>query len=225
MTERLVIVVAKAPVPGKVKTRLTQEGVSPENAARWASAFLQDTLTVAQSPLLRADCWLAWEGHREAIPPTATHLPTLAQPSGSLGERLMYLVETAFQTGYKKVCLIGSDAPHLPVGFLQEAFGRFPKNSAPQIVLGPAEDGGYYLIGLNQCTTVIFTGIEWSSPNVLAQTREKAAANQISVALLPLWHDIDTVADLCRLQRDLKRQTVSAPVTATLWGTLHPTHR
>lgn len=204
---RQVVVVAKAPEAGRVKTRLCPP-LSPEEAARLAAAFLSDSLTVAATPTLRARTALALDGTM-AQPPAV--VPVTQQRGNSLGERIVHIFENGFCEGFQAVCVIGSDAPHLPAAFLIEAFGRLERGA--DVVLGPADDGGYYLTALSRPLPTLFEQIPWSGPDVLAATRARASAAGLSVSLLPPWYDVDTPSDLRRLREDLRRGVVHAPAT------------
>ncbi|GAB4453868.1 MAG: hypothetical protein OHK0029_07530 [Armatimonadaceae bacterium] len=146
------------------------------------------------------------------MPPLPPPVSCREQPEGDLGERLTALFAQAFAAGYGQVCVIGSDAPHLSVGFVQEAFGRL--SAGAEVVFGPADDGGYYLVGLSRPLPALFAGIPWSTETVLEESLRAAARESVAPTLLPRWYDIDTVDDLYRLERDLRRGTVSAPATA-----------
>lgn len=212
---RAIVVAAKAPRAGAVKTRLCPP-LSPEAAARLARAFLADTLETASALPKVADLWLALDGDdpalvRELLPDGARQI---RQRGGDLGERLVHLFAEVFAEGYEQVCVVGSDAPHLPAAFLVEAFGRLVGND---VALGPAEDGGYYLAALRAPAPELFAGdIGWGGPDVLADTLARAARAGRTAALLPPWYDIDTPHDLRRLQQDIRRGAAFAPATAAL---------
>lgn len=231
----LIVVAAKVPAPGRVKTRLVDSsvpGMTPETAARLAQAFLADTLATVAGPALRAvaDRWLALDGDPADLPPdafaAATPFSLRAQMGNSLGERLVNLMEAGFAAGYGRVCIIGGDAPHLPPAFLLEAFGRLapapgsPPPSVADVVLGPTDDGGYYLIALRAPALALFADIPWSGPEVFLLTQERARAAGLSVALVPPWYDVDALADLRRLQTDLARGVLRAPATQHVLSTL-----
>lgn len=231
----LIVVAAKVPIAGRVKTRLVDPsvpGLTPDTAARLAQAFLADTLATAADPALRAtDRWLALDGEPDDLPPGLLAAPfsLRAQTGNSLGERLVNLTEAGFAAGYGRVCVVGSDAPHLPLAFLLEAFGRLaptpssPPENGADVVLGPADDGGYYLIALRKPAPDLFTNIPWSGPDVFSVTRARASASGLTVARLPAWYDVDVLADLRRLRSDLARGVARAPATHELLSTLTPT--
>ena len=212
MRKRIVIVAAKAPRAGSVKTRLCPP-LGAEDAARLAGAFLLDTWTTASAAFLDADLTLALDGDSADLPAEirgATRI--VAQSGNSLGARLVNMMETAFGAGYPSVCVIGSDAPHLPAPFLLEAFGRLEGGAGA--VLGPSDDGGYYLIGLSRPAPALFENIPWSTDAVREVTLVRAAEAGLAASLLPPWYDIDTVDDLRRLRGDLRRGIARAPATA-----------
>jgi rSAM/selenodomain-associated transferase 1 len=106
---------------------------------------------------------------------------------------MKHAFETMFARGYHHVLIVGTDVPSLPLKHYQEALGLLDTHD---LVLGPALDGGYYLIGLNKPTPALFENIPWSTDRVLSLTREKADSLGVRTALLPAWRDIDTIDDL-----------------------------
>jgi rSAM/selenodomain-associated transferase 1 len=115
------------------------------------------------------------------------------QPAGSLGDRLAMFFDDVFNSGAGQVVVIGSDSPTLPLGLVAYAFTLLKDNDC---VLGPAVDGGYYLIGQRGRSRPLFAGIEWSTPRVLLQTARAIADCDASLAVLPPWYDVDTPADV-----------------------------
>lgn len=222
------VVAAKSPQAGFVKTRLVQEGdLTLEQAAALASAFLADTLATVQSAAeaLRADAVLALDGSPALVTGldrvTTSRISLTQQQGNSLGERLVHIFEAGFGREYGRVIVVGSDAPHLPASFLIEAAGRLDVGKAGSVpvnvVLGPSEDGGYYLIGLSrQSQPALFRDIPWSSSETRATTLQRAEEAGLTLGVLPPWYDIDTMADLRRLARDVRRGVVLAPATTAL---------
>jgi len=184
-------VFAKAPVPGAVKTRL-QPILDAEQAARLAAAFVRDTL--AKAAVLDLPLTLYYAGSRALLEPLAPpSVRWIEQGDGNLGDRLARVPAP---------CLIlGTDSPHLPLASIRHALAAVPKYD---VVLGPAEDGGYYFIGLRAPQPGLFHGIAWSTDEVLSQTRDKAQALGLTVHQTPLWYDLDTPEDLRRLAQYLK---------------------
>jgi rSAM/selenodomain-associated transferase 1 len=216
MPRRAVVIVAKQPEPGNVKTRLCPP-LSPQEAAALAEAFLRDTINTASnapecdlvigySPQAASD-WFS-----ELIP----HALLISQGDGDLGERMNRLTEDVFGRGYGQVLLIGADTPHLSAERLEEAFTMLTPNG---VVLGPSADGGYYLLGLSKINPTVFENIDWSTEQVLPQTMERADANGLSVTLLPKERDIDTPEDLAWL-KDSIHHFPQAAFTTTLLRSL-----
>jgi len=196
-----IIVFAKYPEPGKVKTRLGAQ-IGNEAAARLYRLFLTQTFELCQA---RDEAWLSYvafepqereEWFREVVPGS---FRLVAQTGESLGARLQAAFHNVFADGAQRVIAIGSDSPTLPREYLLQAFERLHKFD---LVLGPAEDGGYYLVGLAQPRPELFEGILWSSSSVLEQTLKRAQDQALSYHLLPLWYDVDDRATLQRAARE-----------------------
>jgi len=119
--------------------------------------------------------------------------------STDLGERLVAAARHVFADGHKKLIIIGTDSPNLPLDYLEEANRALESHD---IVLGPAEDGGYYLIGMKEIHRKLFEEIAWSSSEVLSQTLERAGHLNLRVHLLPTWYDVDDLPSYQRLKRD-----------------------
>jgi rSAM/selenodomain-associated transferase 1 len=204
------VIFAKLPVPGQVKTRLVP-ALTEAQAARLYAAFLGDAL--AQYAALEADLRLYLSPPVPAVPPgLARAVAAVRRQEGSdLGTRMQHACLETFAAGYRSLVLIGTDHPTLPTAFVAEAFAAL---AAPQAVcIGPSEDGGYYLLGMNDFYPRLFDGMRYSHPEVLAETLERAAETGASVTILPAWYDVDTPAALDRLAEDLQDPTVAAPRT------------
>jgi uncharacterized protein len=138
-----------------------------------------------------------------------------------LGHSLADAAADLFAAGYGSVCLVNSDSPTLPTSVLIEA-AEILLASGDRVVLGPAEDGGYYCIGLKSPHARLFEDIAWSTEQVLAQTRERAREIGLDTAILPMWYDVDDPAALRRLADELlgnpiqenRRSRFEAPHTA-----------
>ena len=147
--------------------------------------------TMAYSPADRA------EAFGELAGPEWELLP---QGEGNLGQRLERVLATSLQDDDARVVVIGSDSPTLPSEFLQRAFTALKQWP---VVLGPAEDGGYYLVGARGNVPPIFHDMPWSSPRVWVQTVGRLHAAGIAFHVLPTWYDVDTALDLTRLREEL----------------------
>jgi len=192
----LLIIFAKEPRPGHVKTRLSPP-LSPEGAAQLYHSFLQDILeemarvpevglALAYSPPGAHDFFLS-------LVPAGTGL--FPQEGADLGERMSRAFDRGFAAGFSPVLLRGSDVPDLPGTAVSEAQAVLAAGRA-QVVLGPCPDGGYHLVGLPEPEPRLFRGVAWSGPTVLGDTLHQARRLGLEVHLLPPWPDIDTYADL-----------------------------
>lgn len=189
---------AKRPQAGHVKTRLATD-FGDEPAAKMYEAFLIDLVERFHDAGDRRSLGYAPDDLRSReyfAELSAGEYDLWPQPAGDLGHRIARFFEAAFDGGATSVVLIGSDSPTLPTGFVEEAFESLYQSDC---VLGPAPDGGYYLIGLNRRSASIFNGVEWSGPKVLYQTMRNLTRGGFSHQTLPEWDDIDTLDDLRRL--------------------------
>ena len=210
-----VVIMAKEPEPGKVKTRLCPP-LTPRDAADLYTAFLLDTVGLV-SATSGADRFLAYdppsaaEFFRQIVPRPAECVP---QGTGDLGMRLSRISRGLFFRGYRRVVILASDTPHLPRDCIDRAFSLLDETD---VVLGPCDDGGYYLVGSRVMAPALFEGIAWSTPAVLEQTPARAEAAGLSWEMLPPCYDVDTIDALRRLVLDLQAArgegTVACPHT------------
>ena len=185
----------KAPRPGQVKTRLAAE-IGAGEAARVYRALAERVL--AQTALQAGDAYrrLIFFSPADARDEIAAWLPgevLVAQDGADLGQRIDAAFAHAFEGGATRVVLIGTDVPRLAREHVRQALAAL--ESSP-LVLGPATDGGYYLIALRARQPELFQGIAWSTDTVRAATLERAAALGLNVHLLEPLRDVDTAADL-----------------------------
>ena len=214
MTKRLALtVMAKRPQAGEVKTRLCPP-LTPEEAATLAECFLLDKLDqvgrlpgvarfVAFSPPDAEDFFQTRTGEAFSL---------LPQRGADLGERLADVSDRLLGAGFSATMIIGTDSPTLPDTVLHEAHEVLGSDHA-DLVLGPAKDGGYYLIGLRRPSRSLFHEIAWSTDTVLSQTVARARKVGLRTHLLPAWYDVDVEPDLRRLARDLADDRTPAPRT------------
>ncbi|MEZ4700271.1 MAG: TIGR04282 family arsenosugar biosynthesis glycosyltransferase [Rhodothermales bacterium] len=200
MSPSALIVFAKVPEPGKVKTRLT-ELLTPTQAAELYTAFLADAL--AQYAALDVDVRLYLPPSDKTMPAGVVPEPVSrqAQVGADLGARMGHAFLETFMAGYKKAVIIGTDHPTLPSPFIDEAFRILDDPYA--ISIGPSEDGGYYLLGMNEFYPHLFEGMTYSHDQVFMQTLERAGETGAEVTVLPPWFDVDTPDELVRLAREL----------------------
>lgn len=195
------IVFAKEPRPGAVKTRLGR-ALGDEAAAKLYAAFLDDTLAVCRT--VDAELCVSYTpasaaGWFGALAPDAVLMP---QPEGDLGTRLNAAVESAFLIGATGVVVVGSDLPQLETADLERALRAVEMNRA---AVGPTRDGGYWLLGLPRPAPEVFSGVDWSTQRVLGQTLDRLAAEEFEVMRLTTRFDVDDAADLERLKAMLEK--------------------
>ena len=191
--KRALAIFAKTPLPGLVKTRLTPP-LSHAEGADLYRCMLMDT--VARARTLRVDTFIFYQGDELFFREEACGLPLIPQHAGGLGTRLEAAFSTLSSLGYGPRVVIGSDAPDLPLSFIEEAFRLL--EAGREVVFGPAEDGGYYLVALSGGFGALFTDIPWSSPDVLEKSLERAREAGLAISLLPGWYDVDAIEDLSR---------------------------
>lgn len=207
------IIFAKEPKKGKVKTRL-QGYLSESRCLKLYKAFLKDTLNIVKKikckrKIIAYDSPNNYPRYLKKIAFESSLLAGkhpmdfsfLKQKGGNLGQRMYNAFKYAVQRSVLKIVIIGSDSPDLPVSFIRSAFFALNDND---VVLGPCEDGGYYLIGLKKPCFDLFKGVEWSGNGVLKQTIKKAKRLKLKIALLKKWLDVDTPESLTRLEKRLK---------------------
>jgi rSAM/selenodomain-associated transferase 1 len=208
-----IAIMAKAPRAGQVKTRLCPP-LSPEEAAALYRCFLADKIHQIGA-LARARPAIAFtpEDERGAFEALAPGFLLVPQRGPDLGSRLLGSLTELLHEEAAAVA-VDSDTPTLPTSFLQQAIDLLATRTV-DVVLGPTEDGGYYLIGVRAPHPALFEGIAWSTPAVLSTTLERARAGGLKVACLPAWFDVDTPADLARLRAALAAGSI-APARALL---------
>jgi len=209
------VVVAKSPRSGQVKTRLCPP-LSPLDAAGLHHAFLRDTTArVCGLADVRVVLAYAPPEDRELFAEVSEGAVLLPQSDGDLGERLSAMFESLYARGFRRIVALGADTPTLPLAFVHRAFALL---DLPDVgaVLGPAEDGGYYLIGLRGPQPHVFHGIPWSTGRVFAETKQRAEDTGLGVACLPPWWDVDTFADLGRLVEALRADAAIAHHTRSV---------
>lgn len=196
-TDPALLIFAKYPAPGKVKTRLAA-AVGAELAAQLYEEFIRRTLALARQSRCAARFITFTPAHQEGRLRQLFPGPWewFAQTDSSdLGERIHHAIQHVQRQGYTAVLTLGTDSPSLPVAYLDQAALALSEHD---LVLGPATDGGYYLIGLKSAPRKLFAAIDWSTERVLAQTLQRAAQLHLSVYQLPPWYDVD---DLPALQK------------------------
>ncbi|MBA9076477.1 TIGR04282 family arsenosugar biosynthesis glycosyltransferase [Rufibacter quisquiliarum] len=193
MTNRLLLVFVRTPKLGKVKTRLART-VGDAKALQVYEALLQHTHAVAAR--VAAEKWVCYA---DEVPEhdawSDRGFVRQQQPPGDLGTRMLSLFALGLLEGYSSILVIGSDCPGLSSEILEEAFQKLEQPSC-DLVMGPAQDGGYYLLGLKCLHPELFLEKPWSTSEVQAATLATALELQLNVALLPTLSDIDVEEDL-----------------------------
>ncbi len=208
--KKALIVFAKRPEPGTVKTRLTA-ALTPEEAARLYEAFLRDALIQYTALGVAVRLYLgppAGPVSDGLIPEgVSVHL----QQGPGLGARMKVAFVESFAAGYERLVIIGTDHPTLPSAYIDQAFDALP--APPSISIGPSDDGGFYLLGMNDFYPELFHDMRYSHDEVFAETLERARLTQAQLTILPPWYDVDTPDSLQRLISDLEDPAVEAPNT------------
>jgi rSAM/selenodomain-associated transferase 1 len=183
----MIVILAKAPEPGRVKTRLIP-ALGAERAAALCHAMTDDVIATVQS--LGVPWRLAVEGDPH---PWGEH-PVEAQAPGDLGARLRHALRNGGVA-------LGTDAPTLTAPYIRRAFAEL---AHADVVFGPAADGGYVLVGIHPGALAVFDDIPWSTAETLAVSVERARGLGLRVALLDLWYDVDSPEDLTFLRNQLR---------------------
>ncbi len=194
------VIFCKAPIPGQVKTRLCPP-LTPDEAATLHGSFVLDTLERTKAAVaklkLPLDRYLACAPSSTLvffkIMEERQGVTLIDQVGDDLGARMNQAFETMIARRYKRVLIVGTDVPTLPLDHFQQALALLETND---LVLGPALDGGYYLIGLKRTVPGLFVGIPWSTERVLGLTQEKATNLGLKTALISPWRDVDTIEDV-----------------------------
>ena len=202
MNSSVVYIVAKAPRPGTAKTRLSPP-LTPEQAARVAEAFLLDVLGLARQAralVVRAMCRDQSDlDHIRQL--CGRHVEVLCQLEPGLSAALEECFIHGLADGFAKVAVLGGDSPTLPPGLIEQAFDALDSHD---VVVGPTEDGGYYLLGARAAHPMLLRGMVWSTDRVFEDTMARARGAGLETAVLPPWYDVDTPEDLARIARDLE---------------------
>lgn len=190
--ENAVVLFARDPVLGKVKTRLSPF-LDDETILQLYTCFLHDSLDKIRQ-VENADLFIGispsnQSGFFTGMP--GSDMRIFVQEGKELGDKMRRAIQDRFAEGYERVVIIGSDSPSLPVSYIERALA-----SDKDMVLGPSTDGGYYLIGMKGALTEVFEGVTWGTEKVLQETCDHLVQNGVPLELLPVWYDIDGPDDL-----------------------------
>ena len=203
--DNAVILFARDPVLGQVKTRLSSS-LDDETILRLYTCFVEDSLEKIRK-VDNADCFVGispsnLSGFFNGI--EGSDIRLFIQQGANLGDKMRQAFVDRFADGYKKVVIIGSDSPSLPVSYIDEVL-----TSYKDLILGPSTDGGYYLIGMVGKVFEVFGGIAWGTDQVLDETLDRVKKAGVSLELLPVWYDVDFPEDLKFLKTHLELITQS----------------
>jgi rSAM/selenodomain-associated transferase 1 len=204
------LVFAKVPRPGTVKTRLTP-ALTPAEAARLYTAFLRDTLRQVVQLEVDVRLYLAPplpEGGIDGLP---AEVSVHTQTGDGLGERMKQAFRESLGDGVERAVVMGSDHPTLPSSFLWQAFRSL--DDPQSLCVGPTEDGGFYLLGMTSVYPQLFDDMAYSHSEVFSETLARAERTDAEITVLPEWYDVDTPRDLGRMLADLDTDRVDAPNT------------
>ncbi|MEM6783351.1 MAG: TIGR04282 family arsenosugar biosynthesis glycosyltransferase [Bacteroidota bacterium] len=209
------LVFAKRPEPGRVKTRLTAL-LTPEEAADLYAAMLRDALDAYAALGCAVRLYLApdADGHAPTLPdgwvPDGVTVHT--QHGDGLGQRMLHAFVDAFRAGHERLVVIGTDHPTLPPAYIEMTF-ELLREKPLRVVLGPTHDGGYYLLGQNDLFPRLFEDMTYSHDGVFEATLRRAAEVTAEPVVLPTWYDVDTPVELRRLCRELDEGATVPPRT------------
>jgi rSAM/selenodomain-associated transferase 1 len=191
---------AKEPRPGQVKSRLAADA-SPEWAAAVAAAFLRDLVErLAAVDARRVLVYAPPESEAAFAGLARRSFALCPQAEGDLGRRMARFVEDELRGGAERIVLLGADSPTVPLAYVEQAFHELAQ---ADVVLGPATDGGYYLLGCTRRLPPLFEGISWGGTRVLFDTVARLRDASWKLALLPPWYDVDTLDDWWALRGHL----------------------
>lgn len=190
--DNALILFARDPVLGKVKTRLSPF-LKEDAILKLYTCFLQDSLDKIRQ-VKDVDHFVGVAPSNESgffNGTSGSDIRLFVQEGKDLGDKMRRAIQDRFAEGYKRVVIIGSDSPSLPVSYITQAFG-----SDKDMVLGPSTDGGYYLIGMRGKVVEVFDEVTWGTETVLRETCERLMRSGADMELLPVWYDVDNPEDL-----------------------------
>ena len=202
--KKALIVFARTPEIGRVKTRLMRD-LGMEETLKLYKSFVSETFKTCDS-LKVVDKFLGSFPTADApffrgLLKQHKFKGAFNQSGADLGEKFINAFNDRFKEGYEKVVIIGSDSPTIPVEYIKKAFQELDRHD---VVFGPCTDGGYYLVGARRLHNNIFRDIPWDSSEVLNKTLDKLYAGEIRFSLLPFWYDVDDIDDFRFYKRHIK---------------------
>jgi len=189
--KKVILIFVKNPVKGHVKTRLAKS-VGDSKALQVYQSLLQITKNITEELLCNRQVWYSQSVEENDLW-DRNHYFKFEQKGENLGERMKFAFQQAFEDGYQKAVIIGSDCADLSSDIIDEAFDALENN---RVVIGPSEDGGYYLLGMAQFYPFLFNDKSWSQDSVFEQTHNQLIEKSISHYILPVLNDIDNIKDV-----------------------------
>lgn len=204
------LVFAKVPRPGDVKTRLTPV-LTPDEAAELYRAFLLDALALYAQLEVDVRLYLAPPVPDGPFPDRSPGVSVHRQEGEGLGARMSTAFRDTFDEGARRVSVVGTDHPTLPAAYVRQSFRALTADRS--ICIGPSEDGGFYLLGMNAYYPQLFEGMTYSHGDVFTDTLARIGTTDARLTVLPRWYDVDTPKALARMLADLEDADVEAPRT------------
>ena len=201
--KKALIIFSKSPTHGRVKTRLRPR-LSHAQTGGLYRAFVEDILSATQKLRGVTTFMACTPTSKDPFFKLLTDqypVGLLEQRGNDLGTRMRNVFQEVLEAGFGKVVIIGSDSPTLPLEYIRKAFYFL---SDHDLVLGPSQDGGYYMIGCRKDIPAVFEGVPWGSDQVLSVTLNRVADHKLNCTLLPFWYDVDTPSDLMFLFSHLR---------------------
>jgi rSAM/selenodomain-associated transferase 1 len=216
----LLAIFARAPVAGQAKTRLVPR-LGSAGAARLALAFLDDTLVRTRGVAEARVIALAGDPRHEGVVRLAARegIAIAPQPEGDLGARMSSAIASGLAGGASRVVIVGSDAPLVPPRPIVDAFALLHESD---VVLGPADDGGYWLVGARRAVPELFAAMPWGEHSVFDESVRRLLHGRISYAMVERFWDVDEPADLDRLRQALLADAGAAPATRAALAAIDP---
>lgn len=211
------VVFAKVPRPGEVKTRLTPV-LTPTEAAQLYDAFLRDALELYADLAVEVHLYLAPPLPNDPLTALPDSVSLFEQKGEGLGARMKRAFRDTLDRGYDRASLVGTDHPTLPLSFIRQSFAAL--DTPRSVCIGPSDDGGFYLLGMNGFYPQLFDGMNYSHDAVFTNTLARVGTTDARLTVLPRWYDVDTPAALERMVQDLDNEDVAAPRTRRMVETL-----
>jgi hypothetical protein len=211
--KKAIIIMAKVPEAGKVKTRL-QPFLTPEQSAELSNAFLQDAESKAHSVTENLIVAVSPFDKRDRLTDILQHKPLLIEQTGeTLGDKMFNAFKVAFEKGLDSVVMFGTDSPTFPADYIEQAFEFLELET--DVVLGKTEDGGFYLLGLKILDTRIFENVSWSSAETFEQIWQNIMNLKLHLREIPSWYDVDEKEDFERLQNEMSNKNAERRAART----------